>query len=177
MNGKAARFCRFGVGLAGLVTLGWVLTGQASRPAHHGIPLPFDWSHRHLVFSQPKTPEQAQRVTQDLRYWQQLHRSDARLLRSASQPAGASNPFEQGRQSGLRRDWAENMGSSAATGAGNYPAKFSFDSTTANCGGTAQPDFVVFGTGVAGSPTQASIIAYDNLYSGCGGTVPSTFWA
>jgi hypothetical protein len=62
-------------------------------------------------------------------------------------------------------------------GAGNYPAKFSFDITTANCGNAAQPDFVVFNTSVATSG-QASVVAYDNLYSGCAtGTVPSTYWA
>jgi hypothetical protein len=60
----------------------------------------------------------------------------------------------------------------------NFPAKFSFSSSTANCGGAAQPDFVVYNTGGrGGSSDQATIVAYDNLYSGCGGTVPLTYWA
>src|SRR5438067_1692772 len=33
MNGTAARFLRLGVSLSGLVVLGWVLTGQAAKPA------------------------------------------------------------------------------------------------------------------------------------------------
>ncbi len=65
------------------------------------------------------------------------------------------------------------MGSGATVGADQYPAKFSFDPTTASC----TTDFVVFNTGVTGSATQASVIAYSNLYDGCGGTVPSTAWA
>ena len=67
------------------------------------------------------------------------------------------------------RDWAEDMGSGASVGAGNYPAKFSFDVSQANCATAAQPDFVVYSTGLAGSSAQASIVAYDNLYSGCNG--------
>jgi hypothetical protein len=55
-----------------------------------------------------------------------------------------------------------------------YPAKFSFDSTTASC-----TDFVVYNTGLAGSGTQANVVAYDNLYSGCSGNgaVPAVYWA
>lgn len=69
------------------------------------------------------------------------------------------------------------MGTGASSGATNYPAKFSFLGTTANCGNASQPDFVTYNTGLTGSGTQASIVAYDNLYSGCTGTVPSVYWA
>ena len=55
-----------------------------------------------------------------------------------------------------------------------YPAKFSFSSTIASCSG----DFVVYPTGVPGAAGAANIVAYSNLYSGCGGTVPSVnYWA
>jgi len=55
-----------------------------------------------------------------------------------------------------------------------YPAKFSFSSTIASC----SADFVVYPTGVAGAAGAANIVAYSNLYSGCGGTVPSVnYWA
>jgi len=33
-----------------------------------------DWSHHHLLFSQPATAEQLKRVQQNPRYWQQLLR-------------------------------------------------------------------------------------------------------
>ena len=69
-------------------------------------------------------------------------------------------------------------GGAATMGAGNYPAKYSFSTTDAgNCGGTAQPDYVVYNTGAVGSTTSANIIAYDNIYSGCGGTVPTVYWS
>jgi hypothetical protein len=69
------------------------------------------------------------------------------------------------------------MGGGATVGAVNYPAKFSFSTATANCASAAQPDFVVYGTGLTGSATQATIVAYDNLYVGCTGTVPMFYWA
>ena len=65
-------------------------------------------------------------------------------------------------------------GAGATVGAGQYPAKFSYDATVDDC----TNDFVVFNTSLAGAPGQASIIAYNNLYVGCPtGTVPSVYWA
>jgi hypothetical protein len=64
------------------------------------------------------------------------------------------------------------MGSGATVGAGQYPAVFSAGSTP-----SCANDFAVFNTSLAGSATQASIIAYNNLYSGCTGIVPSVYWA
>ena len=69
------------------------------------------------------------------------------------------------------------MGSGASVGLGVYPAKYSFLTNSANCGNAAQPDFVVYNTGLAGTSSAASVIAYDNLYSGCSGTVPTVYWA
>ena len=74
MNGTATRFLRLGVSLAGLVTLGWVLTGYAAKPVRHSTSLPTDWSHRHLIFSHPQSAEQAARVNEDPRYLQQVQR-------------------------------------------------------------------------------------------------------
>ncbi|MGC1477922.1 MAG: hypothetical protein WA804_18890, partial [Terriglobales bacterium] len=64
------------------------------------------------------------------------------------------------------------MGSGATVGAGQYPATFSAGSTP-----SCINDFAVFNTSLAGSATQASIIAYNKLYSGCGGTFPTVYWA
>jgi hypothetical protein len=67
------------------------------------------------------------------------------------------------------------MGPGATVGAGNFPAKFSFNAGTASCS-----DFVVYNTSLAGSATQASVVAFNNLYAGSGGlcgAAPSTYWA
>ena len=71
------------------------------------------------------------------------------------------------------------LGSGSTTvGAGMYPAKFSFNPIgAANCASATSPDFVVYDTSTTGSSSQASIVAYDNLYSSCSGQVPSVYWA
>ncbi len=194
MNGTATRFVRLGVSLAGLVTLGWVLTGQAARPARHAVALPTDWSHRHVIFTKPSSPEQLARVSEDPRYQQQINRRE-QLLRMPARMAEAGaafgsnlrrpvatlrRPFKPSSKS-LKRDWAEDLGGAASIGAANYPAKFSFNTNTASCDAATppnQPDYVVFSTGEAGSVTQATVVAYDNLYSGCSGaSVPMVYWA
>ncbi len=181
MKSSGARFLRLAVGLSGLMILGWVLTGQAAKPAKQGIPLPTDWSHRHLIFSRPSSAEQLARVSRDPRYQQQLHRQGEALELPANVPdlrAVALSSATRGKKHKAGNGfWAEDLGSGASVGGGNYPAKFSFNSTTANCGGAAQPDYVVYSTGLPGSSGQASIVAFDNLYSGCGGTIPSVYWA
>ncbi len=80
---------------------------------------------------------------------------------------------------------AATSGMPGAVGAGMYPAKYSFNPTgTPECADAAQPDYVVYNTAVAGAATQASLVAYDNLYvnsSGTGyctgATAPSVYWA
>jgi len=174
MNGTAPRFLRLGVSLSGLVVLGWVLTGQAARPAGHGIHLPTDWTHSHVVFSRPATEDQARVVGEDPRYWQQWYRQNATrtIWDDPSNPGDATSMSP-----GSGGDWSQNLGSNATPGAGNYPAKFSFSTSTANCGSAATPDYVVYSTGLLGAGAQASIVAYDNLYAGCTGTKPSVYWA
>ncbi len=176
MNGTAARFLRLGVSLSGLVLLGWVLTGQAAKPAQDGLPT--DWTHHHVIFSQPSTFEQVQKVSKDPRYWQQFYRQTVTPVvydpyPDQTMPANlglAGNQEPQG-------DWSENLGSGPSGVAGVYPAKYSFQITTANCGSAATPDYVVFSTGLLGSTTQASVVGYDNLYSGCSGVKPTVYWA
>lgn len=169
MRRTTARWAGLGAGLVGLVTLGCILSGKAAAPQQGGLPM--DWSHHHVIFSQPATSEQAARLAQDPRYWQQWARINAvREVRDEAASYAAVRNSSGGA-------WAENMGSGASSGALNYPAKYSFQLTKANCASATQPDYVVFGTGLAGSSSQASVVAYDNLYSGCTGTVPQTYWA
>lgn len=175
MNGSAARFLRLGVSLSGLMVLGWVLTGQAARPADEGFPT--DWSHNHVIFSQPGSEDQARSLGADPRYWQQVHRREQPLVVRAEESDTASARLLAARGGAKGGLWSENLGTGATAGAANYPAKYSFSITTANCGSATTPDYVVYSTGLLGSGTQASVVAFDNLYSGCGGTVPTVYWA
>jgi hypothetical protein len=89
----------------------------------------------------------------------------------------------------FERDWGTSLGVNGSTGVpvnGTtwfpvYPAKFSFDTTaTPDC----TKDFVVFPTNLAGKSTQASIVAYNKLYSNTAGTGfctgatgPAVYWS
>jgi hypothetical protein len=175
-----------GVSILGLFLMSPAFFGQTDPAGAKPIPVPTDWSHHHVVFSRPATAEQASYAEQDPRYWQQLYRRDLPIFSRTRKPdedsstkaSFAATATPSSNSQSLNQDWQESMGSGANVGAGNYPAKFSFLGTTANCGNATQPDFVVYSTGLAGSSTQASIVAYDNLYSGClVGAVPSVYWA
>jgi len=76
-------------------------------------------------------------------------------------------------QSTVKRDWSQALGG-AGLADGQYPAKYDYSTTTATC-----TDYVTFPTGVNGSATQATIVAFNSVYSGCplysGG--PVVYWA
>jgi hypothetical protein len=169
MRRNRQRLLELGAPILGLLIVSPALRAQETRDSA-AIPRTNDWSHHHVIFSRPGTVEQSARVKQDPRYWQQQSRRLPAILSDTSRRRG-------GRNLKIKRDWSQYLGGGASIGAVNYPAKYSFQATNANCAGTAQPDFVVYGTGLAGSTTQASIVAFDNLYSGCSGTVPLVYWA
>jgi hypothetical protein len=183
MRRNQRRAVGLGVCILGMMILSPVLPAQTAKPA--AVPVADDWSQRHLIFSQPATAEQAARVQRDPRYWQQMHRSEFPIVLPLAQsgepldaelPDAASGVLREG-SLGLGGLWEEDLGSGGNVGAGNFPAKYSLRGATANCGNATHPDFVVYSTGLSGSNTQASVVAYDNLYSGCTGTVPSGYWA
>ena len=63
MKGIIARSLGLAVSLAALSTT--LLAGPAAKQPEKpqsATPLPTDWSHQHLIFSHPRTPEQAARV-------------------------------------------------------------------------------------------------------------------
>ncbi len=167
MNGTAARFLRLGVSLSGLVLLGWVLTGQAAKPAPEGLPT--DWTHRHVIFSQPSTFEQVRQVTKDPRYWQQFFRDNVkRTLPADAAASGDASSMVPGSPGILVGEHGQRR-----LGRGG---QLSREVCVPNQLCASCSDYVVFSTGLAGASGQASIVAYDNLYSGCG-TVPTTYWA
>ncbi len=173
------RFLRLSLSVWAIFAACACAQGQASVRAHTA--LTSDWTSQHIVFSRPVTHAQAERAQSDPRYWQQrLQRSlpPREVAAEAAMPGYVLSPIRINKHRLFHGDWSENMGSGATVGATNYPAKYSFSLTSATCaGGPGQPDFAVYATGLAGSGSQASIVAYDNLYSGCTGTVPQVYWS
>ncbi|HLV87155.1 MAG TPA: hypothetical protein VKV39_09285 [Candidatus Sulfotelmatobacter sp.] len=178
MKWSGASFLGFVAGLLGLVTAGWLMARPSISQSAEGLPT--DWSHRHLIFSQPTTAEQLDRISRDPRYWQHWYRQNSfrRVVPDTVLNRPTAWNFAAAATAGtVHGDWAENMGSGATVGALNFPAKYGFHINAANCASSGAPDFVVFNTGLAGAIGQASIVAFDNLYSSCTGTVPTVLWA
>ena len=138
-------------------------TKAGNEPAH----LTKDWSQRHLVFSPPRTMAQRIRLMSNPRYMAQL------IRRNAEQPGGIALSrwrHATGKPNSLHTDWSQYLGyngdttattiAPATAGAGNYPAKYSYDATTANCADVAPaiPDFVVYNTGLTGSATAVAAV-------------------
>jgi len=223
MHEKQAKFVRFGVAVLATMAVAVGLSGQGSRQlkasmksawiGRHALTVaraaleratpgaPQDWSHRHLIFSNPGPEENAiqngrydswLQITNDPRFIIQqkvraagpkilIDRDESAIPETVATVGGLGTPpLHSGPPSGsgrgpsgkVHRDWAIGLGT-GTTSQVSSPAKWSFDTTTANCAN----DFVVYPTGAAGGAGQASIIAYFNLYTGCGGTVPSVAWA
>lgn len=163
---------------------------------------PEDWSHRHVVFSNIGAEEEAlqkgeyehwQKVVNEPRYViQQLKKhgemkgpagidAEYRLRWNAEsadlrfgEPDDFVRMYRRMNQSNIKADWSEALGGPGLAG-GQYPAKFNLMTTTASCS-----DYVVFPTGVAGSPAHATIVAFNSVYSGCplfSGSLPVVYWA
>ena len=165
-----------------------------TAPAPQGIP--HDWSHRHLIFSRPQSASAARQLEREPRFriqqaWRasqsgaggveaRMRTLDALAVQLASAPTRGAVPLGWGRplwgdpKRRLHSDWSVSLGSGATVGAGMYPAKYSFNPIGApDC----TNDFVVFNTSKAGGTGQASIVAYNELYSGLCSGVPTVRWA
>jgi hypothetical protein len=163
------------LGVALIFALATVCGAQS---ADEHIHLVTDWSHHHLIFSEPHSLMQRFELSRDPRYVQQWMRRNAERRHNHDESRwrrAIEHPDH------LQGDWSFDMGTGATVGAGNYPAKFSFDATSDNCVLPAppvgqQPDFVVYNTSLPGSSSQATIVALTNLYSSCTGS-PTVYWA
>lgn len=149
-------------------------------PQERGIP--YDWSHRHVIFSRPSTPAMVRRFEQQPRYQMQRrwrHRQavagsvedymqtlDALAVRLATRRTlpvlpklkwGIPLPVKKKLPVGA---WGESLDVlvSNSNGNANYPAKFAFTD------GTSCSDWVAF-TAPNSSPSAFNLFAFSNLYS------------
>jgi len=173
--------------------------------------LPNDWSHHHLVFSNPGTEQDAiqngtyddwLRIVNNPRYIMQQLKQRSPAQGPAAEYVARMNEMARAQEAAaseeliapefrdpilpvppkpvrppkakIHRDWSMDLGNfSTAMAGGQYPAEFSFSNNSASC-----TDFVVYTTGLAGSSSQATVVAYNNIYTTtCSGNVPSIYWA
>ena len=145
---------------------------QAGPAATSGRPT--DWTHHHAIFSNPGTFDDAMR-NGTINKWSKIVNEPRyhiqQLRRNLWQQPGTGWGHESGPL--LKTDWSMDLGSGATVGAGQYPAKYSFN------GNASCSDWVAYNTGLAGSTgRQANIVAYSNLYdTTCSGSNPSVYWA
>ena len=140
------------------------------------IGMPYDWSHRHVVFSSPETSERLTGIMQDARYWQQVYR------RFYGKAIPRMPPVQQRTGRGSTKvDWAESSGSNLNfMSVASFPAKYSFN--IANPNADCTNDFVVYEFPIANA-NNINLMAFNNLYvnnSGtgvCPGTTPSVLFA
>jgi hypothetical protein len=182
-------------------------TGQ-SELARLGLPQ--DWSHRHVVFSNPPSMPILLAIRQDPRLLHQWLKFNAhgRMTRQAAQKPVVSDrepevsdrepevsdrereDFDRDRdrerdgdpKPDKSVDWSVTLGVGGThLPISMYPAKYTFDiNAVADC----TNDFVVFPTFNGGSAAQATIVAYNQLYSTqgivggvCNHNGPTVKWA
>jgi hypothetical protein len=186
-------FC--GLIVSALIYCGSTRPVFAAGPERVG--LPWDWSHQYVVFSKTDDPAVQAIIQKDPRAFHQWLRRNGAVYgvplsfdtfvqshgalfespsaENAAEPRSAS---VQGKKT-AKSDWgvslgATNFNSVNSAGAPIYPAKYTFDiNANPNC----ITDYAVFPTGAQGKTStnvvtpngQASIIAYNNLYSTQGG--------
>jgi hypothetical protein len=153
--------------LCSLSTLPLATLGQATGLPSAGAP--GDWSHHHLVFSSPGTADDAAKQGK-LERWTRITNNPRYKFQQWKRTRGGT-----GKRSGQGKDWSMNLGAALSLLPNQYPAKFSFSTTTASCN-----DFVVYPTGVASA--AATVIAFNNMYGSatCPSAPaigPSTYWA
>jgi hypothetical protein len=145
-------------------------------PQVAAVAFPWDWSHQHVVFTNTTNREVSEKIRKDPRLF---HRWLMRNLPLFERNLTASDqghsfailprdfprhgPRPQPRKLELlKTDWNTDLGNNGFVNATTFPAKFTFNvNATPSC--TA--DYVAFPTGATGTPSQASIVAFDELYS------------
>jgi hypothetical protein len=71
----------------------------------------------------------------------------------------------------IHKDWSVSIGSNGTTGVGQFPATFTQTATP------CATDIAIYNTGLGGSSSQATVVAYNNIYASCNGGVPTAYFA
>jgi len=162
------------LGVAGAMLL---MGNQRFEPGYNRVPVVQDWSHRHMVYSHPKSIIQNLQVQQQPRYAQQfLRRNFSHRPPIGRGPIPQPVRFRpnQPAPNNIHLDWADVMpGANYTMGDGVFPAKYTFD---VNASPDCTNDFVVFTTSQGGTGVTA-IYALNQLYTGTCSGGPSTLWA
>ncbi len=169
---SAITFCLIGLSLSGLLS-GHLFALGHKDDLNDRMPVVEDWTHRHLIYSAPRSVIQNLELQRQPRYIQQYLRRNVLGRRPwpiRREPIVAN---------GLERDWGIAAGNGFTVGEGNYPAKYVFNAN----GAASCADYVIFTTSQTGGAGTTDIYAVDNLYVNaagtglCAGTAPTVLWS
>jgi hypothetical protein len=147
-----------------------VAFGQGFGRPDGSVPVPMDWSSKHVVFTAGFTAEQAAKMWNEPRAY-------AEWLLHGNEPPGSGlerrhwrRPWRRRLRPGIARDWAVSLGAGGVA-EGMFPAKYSFDVTaTPSC--TA--DFVVFPVDASTGNTRANVTGTFSAEPAAGNTTAIT---
>jgi hypothetical protein len=181
-----------------------LLSGEDAKPKRG---LAKDWSTHHLVYSKPGKGVPAarlQKLLKDPRYIMQQELRAAmvappslpaplaaterpnppvtfpvynggplpRGLAKALKPPTGNEVVPNGRgKKRFHQDWSTSIGANGTTGVGQFPATFT------QTGSPCATDIAIYNTGVGGSGSQATVVAYNNIYAACNGGTPTVYFA
>ncbi len=110
---------------------------QQQNNVLHGFPN--DWSHRHLIFSKPRSAAQLEQFQKNPRYQMQqawrngVGNSAAALDAKALQIVHSWGHPVTSIKTKLKKDWSVSMGTGTHGSADVFPAKYGFASDSASC--------------------------------------------
>jgi hypothetical protein len=134
------------------------LFGQAFARTDGSLPVPIDWSSKHVVFTGDYTPEQAVKTWNEPRaYAQWLLHGNATAGSGLERPGlvrRRPRPTPRTHTRGMKKDWALSLGAGGVA-QGMWPAKFSFN---VNAPPSCTADFVVFPVNAPTANTRANVV-------------------
>lgn len=155
-------------GLAACFTPG--AFGQGLARQDGSVPVPMDWSSKHVLFTPGSTKKQAAKILKEPRAYAQWLRhggAPASLLlrrRPPTPPRWGWSPDEIG------RDWAVSLGAGGVA-QGMAPAKYTFDVTAAP---SCTADYVVFPVNASTGNTRANVVGTFSAEPAASGTTAIT---
>ncbi len=148
------------------------LFGQAFARPDGSIPVPIDWSSKHVVFTGDYTPEQAVKTWNEPRAYAQwlLHgnaQAGSGLARRRPRPRAIPRSRSRGP---MKKDWAISLGAGGVA-QGMSPAKFSF---SVNATPSCTADFAVFPVNASTGNTRAHVVGTFSAEPAAGNTTAIT---
>ena len=142
--------------------------GQGFARPDGSVPIPMDWSSRHVLFTAGFTPEQAAAMWNEPRAYAEW------LVHGNAPPdSGLAIKLRRPRRKlrgRMETDWAVSLGAGGVA-QGMWPAKYSFDvNATPNCAA----DFAVFPINASTGNTRANVIGTFTAEPAAGNTTAIT---